>query len=187
MRAFIALEIDDAIRDAVARAQRAIGDADAKVRWVAPANLHVTLHFLGEVADEDIADVCDVVAAAAGEVQPFEFAVRGVAAVPPRGRSLRMLWAGVDDPTGRLVRLQAHLGLALEGLGFRQERRAFRPHITVARVRFARDADAFRRAAAPSAEEHFGTRLAEEVVAFSSELTRTGPIYAPLARAPLGA
>jgi 2'-5' RNA ligase len=186
VRAFLALEIDEAIRDALARAQRTIGDAGAKVRWVAPENLHLTLHFLGEVADEALAEVCDVVAAAAAEVRPFEFRVRGVAPVPPRGRSLRMIWAGVDDPTGRLAELHAALGLALEGLGFRQERRAFRPHITMARVKLARNPDALRRAAAAFAETDFGTRLAEEVVAFSSQLTRSGAVYTAMARAPLG-
>jgi len=185
VRTFLALEIDESTRSRLVDAQRQIDTAGAKMRWVAPENLHVTLKFLGEVADRDLAEVAELTAAAAGEVQPFEFDVRGLIAVPAR-RQLRMVWAGVDDPTGRVGRLAGLLEDALVGPGIPAETRALKPHITMARIKHARDPDGLRRQVDALGKEEFGTIAATEVVVFTSELTPSGPIYTPVARAALG-
>jgi 2'-5' RNA ligase len=66
------------------------------------------------------------------------------------------------------------------------ESRPFKPHITLARIKFARDPDAIRESAAVYSEKHFGSQRAAELVVYSSTLTPNGPIYTPLARAPIG-
>ncbi len=182
MRTFLALDIDDAMRKALAQVvpDRPVGGA--KVRWVAPENLHVTLHFLGEVADERMAEVCDVVEAVAEAGEPFDFTVEGAVCIPPAGRKLRMVWANVTEPTGRLAELHAELGEALEGLGFHQERRAYRPHITLGRVKYARRPDAVRELVAAHGETRFGVSRADSVTAYGSELRRNGPTYTALSR-----
>ncbi len=184
-RTFLALEIDDAIRDLLLAAQDELGRCGVELRAVERANLHVTLVFLGDVGDEMLADVCNIAAQAAAEIEPFEFAVSGLVAVPPRG-ALRMVWAGVDDPTGRMTQLQAGLADGLGGLGLRQEERAFNAHITLARVRSRGPAGELRDGVARWADRDFGTHAAGEVVVFASRLTQDGPVYTPLARAPLG-
>ncbi|MFW6132293.1 MAG: RNA 2',3'-cyclic phosphodiesterase [Planctomycetota bacterium] len=187
MRTFIALDIDEETRKALAPLERSVPRRGAKIRWTAPDNLHVTLHFLGEVEDERLTELCETIAAAAGEIEPFDFAVEGALCVPAGGRKLRMIWANVAEQTGRLAALHAALGNVLEGLGFRQERRAFRPHITLARVKYARRPEQVRRAVAAHAETRFGTPYADEVVIYTSELTKDGPVYTAAARLPLGA
>ena len=185
VRTFLALDLDDDIRKGLVAAQRRIGEKDAKINWVARQNLHVTLKFLGDVEDAMLEEVCRLVAEAAGRIETFEFDVRGVIAVPPGGR-IRMVWAGVDDPTGRTAALFAEIEKALAGLGFRHENRRFQPHITLARVKHARDPRALREAAAPLAEQDFGAQRAEHVTVYTSQLTPTGPVYTPAARPPLG-
>ena len=185
VRTFLALDLDAAILDRLEQAQRRIGESGDRIRWVDVKNLHVTLNFLGDVPDDTIHDVCSIAAEVASRVEPFEFDVRGVQCVPPKG-PLRMIWGGVHDATGRMAWLHDELAAALSGMGLKEEERSFKPHITLARVKFAAEPDAVRRVAAKLAQEDFGVQHAEELVAYSSILTDEGPIYTPLTRAPLG-
>ena len=185
LRTFIAMDIDDATRRRLAAVAARAETGPARINWVAAANLHVTIKFLGDVDDSAVRDVCDAAADAAGGVEPFDFEVLGLLAVPPRGR-LRMVWADVADPTGRLADLAARLEDELAELGYPRERRPFRPHVTLARIRSARDPDRLRAAVAPWADEAFGTPRAEALTVYASELTPRGPLYTPLARPALG-
>lgn len=191
-RTFLALDLEEATLDRLEIARRGLDSPGAGARWVARESLHLTLRFLGDVPDEILAQVCDLAAGGAGFVKPFEYEVRGLVAVPPAG-PLRMIWAGVEDPTGRLAELQAHLAAAMTGLGLREEERGFRPHITLARVksmapqgRDGQAAQALRQETKAYAETSFGSQFAEEVVVYGSQLTPKGPIYTPISRAPLG-
>jgi 2'-5' RNA ligase len=185
LRTFLALDLDGAILDRLDEARTEIDDPRSKVRWVARENLHLTLRFLGEVSDEMIAGVCELAAGAAGQVGAFDFDVRGIACIPPRGQ-IRMIWAQIDDPTGEMAALHEILSAELSGLGLKEDARSFKPHVTIARVKFIRNPDGFREVAADHADTHFGTQHAEELVTYSSKLTPGGPIYTPMARARLG-
>lgn len=196
-RTFLALDLHPSVLDRLGRAREAMHDPDAAVRWVDRDNLHLTLLFLGDVPDERLAGVCDSAAGAAAAIEPFEFHLRGIQCVPPKG-PLRMVWAGVEEPTGRLMELQAGLAAALAGLGLRQEDRAFRPHITLARVKNggrprhgdsannSAASEGLRQLALAQQDADFGPTFAEEVVIYGSVLTPEGPLYTPTARAPLG-
>jgi len=185
VRTFLALDIAEATRDALVAAAGELRDSRSKVRWVAPENLHVTVKFLGDVAEDDVRGVCDAVAEAARAVEPFDFHVRELRCMPPGGK-VRMVWAGVDEPSGRLAELFGKLEAVLEPLGFPPERRSFSPHVTLGRVKFVGDPRALRAAAGRYAEEHFGAQRAEHVAVYRSELTGQGPIYSAMARPPIG-
>ena len=185
MRTFFALDIDDDIRGRLTAAQRRVNDPASKIRFVDRPSLHVTLKFLGDVGDDVLADVCELAADVAAMIQPFEFDITGLQCVPPAG-ALRMLWAGVADPTGRMQELFAELDDAMGSLGFKQEHRAFRPHITMGRVKYCPNPDTIRKAASPLANEYFGSQHCSELVAYTSMLTPSGPVYTPMSTAPLG-
>lgn len=184
-RAFLALDLDEPLRNALIQAAQSLAGCGAKLRPVGLDNLHVTLQFLGDVADDLLAQALPLAAEAAAGVEPFDFHVTGLASMPPRGQ-LRMVWANVTDPTGRMQQLQERLASALGGLGLRQEERSFHPHITLVRIKFADNPARLRQAVEPFAQKDFGAQYAEQLTAYSSTLTPTGPVYAPLARAPLG-
>lgn len=184
-RTFLALDIDGPVRAALAGAAGGLDAGDAKMRLVAEDNIHVTLKFLGDIADEDLAAVARCASQAATGVEPFDFDVRGIVCVPA-DRRVRMIWAGVTDPTGRMSELRGRLDEALTGLGDREDNRRFTPHVTLARVKFIRDSARLRAAAAVLGEKGFGTQHAGELVVYTSRLTPAGPVYTPAARAPLG-
>lgn len=186
-RTFFALDIDEALRGQLAGVAAGIDCGDAKVNWVRPENLHVTMNFLGDVADDMMADVCRAAAETAAGIEPFDFHVRRISCVPPRG-PLRMIWADVADPTGRMEALHDQLGSRLAGLGFKAERRRFRGHITLARIKPAR-----RRSEAQIRQAVAGVAIGDPIeqhaaalVACGSRLTPDGPVYTPIAHAPLG-
>ncbi len=194
-RTFIALDLDeharrrltaacDAIR-LVSHSSRSRSRGDA-IHWVPPENFHVTLKFLGDVSDAQLADVCRVVREAAAGIGPFDFTVGGLKAVPPAGRELRMIWAEAQNPAGRLPALFASLEQALAPLGFPRESRPFASHITLARVKYTPQADALRAAVEEQGQLPGGVVRAEQVIVYTSQLTPDGSIYTPACRAWLG-
>jgi 2'-5' RNA ligase len=185
IRTFLALDLDAPIRRAIAAAAAGLPADGAKVRWVEPQNLHLTMKFLGDVPDEDVLNVCRAVEAVAGGLAPPAFDVVGLECTPNRG-PVKMVWANVRDPGRKLADAFKELEAAMEALGFDVERRAFRPHITVGRVRYCPNPAAMRQAAARLADEEFGTQDAGEIVVYSSQLAREGPVYAAMAHCRFG-
>ena len=179
MRAFVAMEISDEVRSALVRAQQELARSPAKVKWVAPQNIHLTLKFLGEIDAETVGPVKAALAEAAGG-GPVAFTVEGLGAFPPRGAP-RVVWAGVSRGADPIARVQAALERAFRPLGFQAERR-FVPHLTLGRVKSRQGADELRSALERRAGTGFGACTAAEVVLFESTLTPQGAIYTVAAR-----
>lgn len=182
VRTFVAVEVDPAIRANAVALQKAIAKGGAAVKWVEPANLHVTVVFLGEVDDRGLVDVCRAVKTAAARTAPFALRVAGVGAFPSARRP-KTVWAGVTDGATELAGLHAALEDALTATGvYRREERAYTPHLTLGRVGDEADGQTV----AAELPKHLGWSgghtFVDEVVIFSSELRRTGPEYAPLGR-----
>ena len=186
IRTFLALDLDDTLLDGLEEVRTRLDDSQSKIRWVARQNIHLTMRFLGDVAEDVIPLVCERTAAVAEQIAPFDFELRGITCVPPRGGQVRMVWAGVADPVGQLAALHEALAEGLTDLDVKQETRGFKPHLTIARVKSVRDPGTFREMAAIYSETDFGIQHATELVAYSSQLAPQGPIYSAIARATLG-
>ncbi len=132
MRVFVAINPSSEERARLAEASRALRDADYPIRWVAPENVHLTLKFLGEVAEAQLPGVCAAVDESAKGLGALEMAVRDFGAFPNLRRP-QVVWAGLEASTA-LEALQSRVEGALADLGFPRERRAFRPHLTLGRA-----------------------------------------------------
>jgi RNA 2',3'-cyclic 3'-phosphodiesterase len=131
-RLFAALDLPAPVRDALGAFGRAAADDDFALRAVRDDALHVTLAFLGHRALDDIDPAREAVRAVALPVP--DLALGDALWLSPRRP--HVLTVEVVDPAGALVALQARVVEALaEAVGFEPERRRFRPHVTVARVR----------------------------------------------------
>jgi len=184
-RTFLAIDVDAPVRARLARIAERFSVAGAKVRGVARENIHLTLNFLGEVADDMLNDVCHAVADVAATAEPFDFAVGRVCCIPASGQP-KVVWVDVDDPSGQLIELQEDLTAAMTEMGFRPDHRKYHPHVTIARVRYAESPDAVRDAVAPYAQADFAPQYAMHVTTYTSALAPDGPTYAVAARAVLG-
>lgn len=185
LRTFLALPLDDGIVERLVKVQRSLASAGARVRWVGPVNLHLTIKFLGDVTDEQVPEVCRVAEEVARQIEPFEFSVARVISVPPTG-AMRMVWVGIDEQTGRMERLHELLEKSYAEIGFKKENRSFRPHLTLGRVKGGQNVRQLRAAVAQFADTDFGATPANKIIVFSSKLTPDGPIYSPMVKAKFG-
>lgn len=185
-RTFIAVEAGPEVRAAALAAIDRLRSAADNVKWVEPENLHWTLQFLGDLTDQEIADVCGRTTLAAAAHEGFAVAARGVGAFPQVERP-RTLWLGAEQGGDAFCKLQARVEQSLADLGFRGERRRFVPHLTLGRVgRGSHGGPVLAERIARLADYDGGSMAVDEVTVFASQLERSGPTYHPLARAPLG-
>jgi RNA 2',3'-cyclic 3'-phosphodiesterase len=142
-RWFAALTPGTAVREALMEATAALRPAadraGARVAWLAPEDLHVTLVFLGPCPADRRAAVEAALARTAADAAPFTLRARGLGCFGTPRRP-RVLWAGVDGAEDPLAWLQCRCVRELAAEGFRLDGRAYRPHITVGRVRAVRNA-----------------------------------------------
>ncbi len=182
LRVFCAVELPDAAREAAAaHAARLRRDfPDARASWARPASLHITLKFLGELEAARLVELTRAAGAAAEGFGPFPLSVEEAGTFPPRGAA-RVLWLGVRDESGKLARLKRRLEEECEAAGFAREPRAFKPHLTLARLRAPKDAHALSEAHRRST---FGPHAftVSELVVMRSELGPGGSRYTPLSR-----
>ena len=189
MRLFIGVELPEAVKEMAAQQldevkQRIrIAAPSASIRWVEPANLHVTLWFIGEV-DETRAN------ALRSSMQPlfatprFDVKLEGLGAFPPGGPP-RVIWIGVAAGREPLVALHGEIRDRLAPLGYEPEARPFSPHLTVARVKdIGRGARAVRAVLAdhPVALQAYSQAA---VTLFRSRTSPKGAEYESLLRVPL--
>ena len=180
MRVFIAVDLPNELRKEFADLERQLKPSTDTARWVAPESIHITLKFIGEVPEKQAEDID---AALAGLTwKPFTVTVRGVGFFPGN-RSPRVFWAGMEAPT--MQKLAEELDSRMERLGFEKEKRAFRPHITLARARDTRIDASLVAASAEYAEHDFGSFTVDRIFLFKSTLKPTGAVYERLKEYPL--
>lgn len=178
-RIFVAVPLAAEVKAALSAIPRVGGHA---VRWGKESQYHITLKFLGEMDGERVKAV---ERATRGVVEPWSepitLSAKGLGAFPHLDRA-RILWAGIDGEVGRLKRLQAELDGALAASGFPVEKRPFRPHITLARMRTEGPLPPPLHA---YLQHDFGSWRVECVQVIESELLPTGPKYTVLHQLPI--
>ena len=188
VRAFVAAELPSEARAALTRLVEILDQAGIKgLRTVRPDGIHLTLKFLGDVPGDRVGAISGALVQVCREHTPFTLKLAGAGAFPARG-SHRILWIGLDGEIERLRVLQRRLDLSLVPLGFAAERRAFSPHLTVARVRDGTPAGDRRRAAEILDSGWSVPAFAFPVTSLSlirSTLRPDGAVYDRLASAPL--
>ena len=183
MRLFIAIDLPDSVRAALAREQaclRAACMGSADIRWTRPEGVHLTLKFLGEVAAARLQEIINALREI-GFFDPFEIGVRGFGFFPSTRRP-RVFWVGLDAPPA-LGELVKKIRAAMEALGFPPENRPFQPHLTLARFE-SQHAQPALEAAVHSGEAGFGRFIVSGFFLFESKLRPGGAEYSKRARFP---
>jgi 2'-5' RNA ligase len=177
VRAFFALDVPPELRRRLADLVESLRGSFAGASFVRTEGVHLTLRFLGQTSDEQIARLTAWLSPVARAQGPIHAAVSGLGLFPDRGRPA-VLWLGVFADRS-LARLQASCEAAAVGAGFPPEGRPFRPHLTLARFR-----DHAPRPPLPTAD--LGRTLFTSLTLFKSELRPTGSVYSALERFRLG-
>lgn len=183
-RAFVAIDIDEAVRQKLVAAQEQLAATGAQLKLVEPPNIHVTMKFLGEVPEDKIEAIADAMRKATAGAVSFDIDVRGVG-VFPNLRYIRVIWAGVAGGRDEVIGIQQKIDQELQPLGFRRER-DFVPHLTIARVKTAKQKERLATFIKEMTDAEFGVTRAQAVELKQSTLTSKGPIYSTLAQIKLG-
>jgi RNA 2',3'-cyclic 3'-phosphodiesterase len=184
MRLFVAVELDQAARVAVASEQARLRRraADAALTWVAPELMHLTLVFLGHVDDGCAAAIQQAIAAPV-PLCPFDLQLGGIGVFPEHGPP-RVLWLGARAGAAQAAALQRIIAARVERVGIPAETRPFHPHLTLARwkERAPRSVRAriVHAEAPPVASVHVN-----RATLFSSTLSNAGPSYTAMTHADL--
>lgn len=184
MRLFIAIELPGEIRQAIAGVQEELRKTGANAGWTRPEGVHLTLKFLGEVPENNVAGIPAALTGAVQGTGTLDLAVEGAGAFP-NAKAPRVLWLGVTGDLEKLAKLQAAVEDAMAGLGFKREDRAFSPHLTLARIRFPKPRDDWQRKIENIRGVKLGRFRADRVSLMKSELRPEGAVYTEIGKVEL--
>jgi 2'-5' RNA ligase len=191
MRIFIALDIDDAIRQRIQRFMEGVSGFAPDARWVRPESLHITLKFIGEKSIEAVEEIKRALfAITAG---PVEVAFRGYGFFPTP-KAARVFWVGIESGPP-LPSLAKAVDEAMFALDIPKEDHAFAPHLTLARGGGRSGAPRWRKGDAPNKNfqrlqeklaalptPDFGTMAAHEFFLYQSQFSQGGSRYTKIER-----
>ena len=176
IRAFIAIKLPDEIVAAIRKVQDQIKSSGVKIRWVRPENIHLTLKFLGDINERDIDQIHTAMIDAVKGYSPISLSGKGVG-VFPNLRRPKVMWVGLGGESGRLIQLQETLDSQLKKIGFSKEKRAFKGHLTMGRVKGRIDTKKLTAILQEMSEFESEPFSAGEIVLFQSDLRPSGAVY----------
>jgi RNA 2',3'-cyclic 3'-phosphodiesterase len=180
-RVFCAIELPREIRDRLNDHAQAVREVvpEASASWSRPENVHLTLKFFGNVCKENLPRISAAAERVVKDYPRFQIKIGGTGVFPKPSRA-QVLWIGVDDPSGRLSALQERLEEEFASEGFAKEDRAYRPHLTIARIR---KPEGVRHLAETHLQLSFKQPLnVKDFVVFRSELSSKGSRYTAISR-----
>jgi RNA 2',3'-cyclic 3'-phosphodiesterase len=195
MRIFIALDIDDAIRQRIERFMDGVRGFAPEARWVRPESLHVTLKFIGEKPADNIEQIKQALSSVHAETIELNFCGYGFFPTP---KAARVFWVGIGSGP-QLAALAKAVDAATKTLGIPREEHPFSPHLTLARGAGGSGSPHWRKQDGPSQGPKQGFRLLQEKLAalpvpefgtmtardfflYESQLLRGGSRYTKIAR-----
>ena len=184
IRAFVSVHIPAGIREKLRAAQAELAGAIAEsgVRWAPFEQLHLTLEFLGNVAIEDVPSLETALNDVALVHPAFDLSAERIGAFSSI-RNPRVIWAGIEGDVGAVKGLQAEVKTAVRPFVAEQETRAYKPHVTLGRVRPAkpRELRQVSDALASAVDRTFGAWRVEEFALMQSKLSPHGSQHSTLA------
>lgn len=187
IRSFIAIPLTEEIHRNLADFcdRHGLNNRGNGLKPVQPANIHLTIKFLGEVEQSRVASLSKALHLLSKELMGFNISVHGIGAFPAWKRNPRVLWVGVE-PVEPLRELFQRVEEVAAGLDYPLENRGFSPHLTLARVRNQTDQlePLLQRLSHLTPVPRFGEMKVAQLVLFKSVLLPQGPVYTVLSSHP---
>ena len=179
IRTFIAIELPGPVQSMLVQMQQELNSLRLKARWVRAKNIHLTLKFLGDIDVGDIENIGGAMADAAGDCGPLALKIGGIGFFPGTKRP-RVVWVGLEGDIPNLHNLQRSLEDRLAAVGFTREKRSFKAHLTLGRMRQTADSDTIRRILRDYTELGDHQFIADRITLFKSVLKPSGAEYSKL-------
>ena len=185
IRTFIAIELPETIISAISKVQEGVKSYGFNIRWVHPENIHLTLKFLGDTKEDETDKIAKVIFESVKTYSPISLFAKGIGVFPGIKRP-RVIWAGISGHLNPLFKLQKKLENGIEMLGFKKEKRPFRAHLTLGRIKDRIDPKRFGDTLRAFGGFESETFYADKVILYKSELKPTGAVYTQLVSVPFG-
>ena len=178
IRSFVAFDLDsESVLKKLTDVQAQLTRTGADLKVVEPKNIHITLRFLGNVTARTVEEIFGAMKRV--QFAPFDVKICGVGAFPD-ARYARVVWAGITEGADKLRGIFNQLEPLLRSLGFAPDPKGFSPHLTIARVRSARNKAELAKFINENLTYEFGVVRAACLRLKRSDLTPRGPIYSTL-------
>ncbi|KYK24075.1 2'-5' RNA ligase [Thermoplasmatales archaeon SM1-50] len=175
-RGFIAIDIP-AIQKLLIFEEE-ITKTSADIKLVEPKNIHITIKFLGDTDEKYIDEITRSMKDSVRGIKPFSITFQGTGVFPNKNY-IKVIWVGIID-TGIIETIAHAIDTSLLPLGFKKEQRGFSPHLTIGRVKTARNKTQLLKVLERYTKEEFAVHQVQSIVLKKSELTPKGPIYSTL-------
>ncbi len=179
IRTFIAFKLPEKIVFSISNVQERLKSYRLKIRWVKPENIHLTLKFLGDIKTSDTETIGEAIYESAKQYAPISLTAKGIGAFPGIQRP-RVVWVGISGQLNTLFGLQKTLDEKLEAMGFPKEKRPFKGHLTLGRVKGRIEPKRFHTALRDLGGYESESFVADTVFLYKSELKTTGAVYTNL-------
>ena len=178
IRAFIAVEISPVTIDRIAAAITDLKPKLPGVRWLAPANFHLTIKFLGDIETDQLNAIDNALELVITPFPRCTINAKGLGVFPGL-RHPKVVWVGFI--ANELTQLAKRIDTALSPLGFTAEPRGFTPHLTIGRWRQVKqESGNLKQELARWRDHEFGSTFVDQVILFRSVLKPTGAVYSKL-------
>ncbi len=189
IRAFVAIDLPPDVQDCLTQVSAQLRErvGEKSVRWVPIPNIHLTLKFFGDVSENNLDVLKEIISAEAALQKPMEIGIGRLGAFP-KTRHPRIIWVGVEAPP-ELTSLQRGIETKTNKVGYPKDKRSFFAHLTLGRVtRNAAPSDVRKIGdiIISSAVGFLGAASVQAVHIFKSDLLSTGAVYTKIFTAPLG-
>lgn len=179
MRTFIAVELDKEIKKTLSKIQDKLKTAQADVKWVEPENIHLTLKFLGEVEENKIPKISQILKDISSQLKPFTIALSELGAFGGL-KYPRVVWIGIAEGKTELSKLVELIEARLAQLKFPKEKRGFSAHFTLGRFRSGKNKDILYQKLNTIQVPELKQEI-KPIALFKSTLTPKGPVYEKIA------
>ena len=184
MRAFLGIALPKSVQESLAALQGELATSRADVKWVEPANLHLTLRFLDEISDAQCHAIEALLARIATHEEPFSLRLEGVGAFPSVDAP-RVIWVGLAEGREVVARMAAAIEQEGAAIPLRREERPFSSHLTLGRVRSPKQHDALTQRLRTTMWQLPPPWRVSKLTLYQSVLSPAGPRYTVLADIPL--
>jgi len=182
IRTFIAVELPEEISKNLLKLQNDMKSSMPDVRWTKYGNIHLTLKFLGDTKISKIEAISKALQGIADEFSPFVISLAGIGAFP-NSKKPSVVWTGIEKGANETVRLANDIESSMEKFGFPKEKRSFKPHLTIGRVREINYPSAMMKALENPGIGEIGEFTVDGIRLIKSQLDPAGSIYTMLAEA----
>jgi len=187
IRSFLAFELPPEIREKIGAVSKELQKTRMPVRWVKVENIHLTMIFLGSVNEDAIDEIKENVQPVVKRFSTLRTMLNGVG-VFPHWRKPRVIWVGLNGEIEALSNLRDQLQAELKMLGLREEKRPFRPHLTIGRFKGRVDRDEELKSILDRYHDITSDLYyLKELILFKSDLRPDGAVYTRMATWPLRA